>query len=382
MIFRRSVHDRMAGGISLGAGVSTAGISGMASTSHTGPNHNVAGTIGGSVGTSTGVQASGAANASATILGATIDHTHTSNVTLTEDGFHASHAGQNTIDSQQVTVAGTVGVSVGVGAGLIDTSLNHTGHVSVGGIDVSSATAVGAGIEANHTSIGLGAQLTHNASISIPTVTPGRPTTEPPPEELQPTSSTPIPGSPGTAIGVYPPTKPIDTSSPPGSSPSSSSSSPSSPSAPPPSSSSGGGDNYAPPPNYQIAVSQYPYFFVPYPYPPPNVPQAPCNCPADQQNQQQGGQQPAGYLGFIPVLYIPNCHAQKSGLPANFNWPAPPPPEGFGQSLDELPAQRLFQKPDGSWVLQRARNRSRRLRGRRPAARRFLTGEPEIPGKK
>uniref|UniRef100_A0A6E8W1C1 Uncharacterized protein n=1 Tax=Anopheles coluzzii TaxID=1518534 RepID=A0A6E8W1C1_ANOCL len=209
---------------------------------------------------------------------------------------------------------------------------------------------------------------------------PTGPTTEQPPVESSP--STPIPGSPGTAIGVYPPTKPIDTSSPPGSSSSSSSSPPPSmpPSGPP---SSSGGDNYAPPPNYQIAVSQYPYFFVPYPYAPPNVPQAPCNCPADQQNQQGGQQpnQPAGYLGFIPVLYIPNCHAQKSGLPANFNWPAPPPPEGFGQSLDELPAQRLFQKPDGSWVLQRARNRSRRLRARRPAARRIITDQ-EYPAKK
>uniref|UniRef100_A0A182K937 Uncharacterized protein n=1 Tax=Anopheles christyi TaxID=43041 RepID=A0A182K937_9DIPT len=255
------------GGISLGAGVSTAGISGTASTSHTGPNHNVMGTIGGSIGPSNGVQTSAGANASTTFLGTTIDHTHTSNVTLTGEGVQVSHGGQNTIDTQQVTVAGTVGVAVGVEAGLIDSSLNHTGHVSVGGID--------------------------------------------------------------------------------------------------------------------IAVSQYPYFFVPYPYPPPNVPQAPCNCPADQQNQQgqQGPNQPAGYLGFIPVLYIPNCHAQKSGLPANFNWPAPPPPEGLGQSLDELPAQRLFQKPDGSWVLQRARNRSRRLRARRPAARR-LFAEQEAPAKK
>ena len=161
------------GGISLGAGVSTAGISGTASTSHTGPNHNVMGTIGGSIGSSTGVQTSAGVNASATGLGVTVDHTHTSNVTVTGEGVQVTHGGQNTIDSQQVTVAGTVGVAVGVEAGLIDSSLNHTGHVSVGSIDVSSATAVGAGIVANHTTIGGVAQLTHNASISIPTVSPG-----------------------------------------------------------------------------------------------------------------------------------------------------------------------------------------------------------------
>uniref|UniRef100_A0A6E8W2L6 Cuticle protein 6 n=1 Tax=Anopheles coluzzii TaxID=1518534 RepID=A0A6E8W2L6_ANOCL len=161
------------GGISLGAGVSTAGISGTASTSHTGPNHNVMGTIGGSIGSSTGVQTSAGVNASATGLGVTVDHTHTSNVTVTGESVQVTHGGQNTIDSQQVTVAGTVGVAVGVEAGLIDSSLNHTGHVSVGSIDVSSATAVGAGIVANHTTIGGVAQLTHNASISIPTVAPG-----------------------------------------------------------------------------------------------------------------------------------------------------------------------------------------------------------------
>lgn len=153
--------------------MSTAGISGTASTSHTGPNHNVMGTTGGSIGSSTGVQTSAGVNASATGLGVTVDHTHTSNVTVTGEGVQVTHGGQNTIDSQQVTVAGTVGVAVGVEAGLIDSSLNHTGHVSVGSIDVSSATAVGAGIVANHMTIGGVAQLTHNASISIPTVSPG-----------------------------------------------------------------------------------------------------------------------------------------------------------------------------------------------------------------
>ncbi|KAL9703131.1 hypothetical protein quinque_006649 [Culex quinquefasciatus] len=296
-----------------------------------------------------------------------------------EVSTHVSVSGNTDVEGHfqggQVTVGGTV---------------NHTETLAVGSVNVSSTSGGSFGGELGPEYVGgeVSGMLVTNASISAPLIGPqqgsvtvggggsigiGRPPQEvsteypygPSPSQTpEPVYTTPQPNYP-TASGVQPPTRPIETG------------------PPPPSNNN---NNQYPP--YQIAVSQYPYFFVPYPYaPPPTVPQAPCNCPQDQNRPNQ----PAGYLGFIPVIYVPNCNAQQRGLPTHINWPAPPPPEGFGRALDQLPPfQRLVQGPDGSWTVQQdpqqqeaqlaqpqpqptqqplprpRQNRGRRLRSRRP----------------
>lgn len=167
----------------------------------------------------------------------------------------------------------------------------------------------------------------------------------------------PVPGSPGTAIGVYPPSH-LTTPYP----------------------------NY---PNYDISISKYPFFIIPFPVQLPNLP-SPTACPCylvnsnnsnslgeqastqpsinqangpfpqfpigglppginlqavaglnlqQQPGSQQGGQllnqqlnfMPYGILGFIPVIFFPYCPGAS-----NFN---------FSQIQPQLPAALPFPYP-------------------------------------
>ncbi|EDS37062.1 conserved hypothetical protein [Culex quinquefasciatus] len=356
------------------------GISGSLMTSHNTTVHTGGTSIGGSVGT-TGVHGSSSHNSSGSIFGATYNHTSVSSGSLDGQGVHGGHTGSNSFNSTHVSVSGNTDVEGHFQGGQVTVggTVNHTETLAVGSVNVSSTSGGSFGGELGPEYVGgeVSGMLVTNASISAPLIGPQQgsvtvggggsievsteyPYGPSPSQTPEPVYTTPQPNYP-TASGVQPPTRPIETG------------------PPPPSNNN---NNQYPP--YQIAVSQYPYFFVPYPYaPPPTVPQAPCNCPQDQNRPNQ----PAGYLGFIPVIYVPNCNAQQRGLPTHINWPAPPPPEGFGRALDQLPPfQRLVQGPDGSWTVQQdpqqqeaqqpqttqqplprlRQNRGRRLRSRRP----------------
>jgi hypothetical protein len=117
-------------------------------------------------------------------------------------------------------------------------------------------------------------------------------------------------GSPGTAIGVYPP-KPAEPST-------------------------------TQDPSLSVAISKYPLYIIPFPFPlgglfsQSNIPSS-CPCylvepqsnvtqPQQQQNpqfQQKPQQYPAnngpyGYIGFIPVVFFPSCGGGNTLMPENF----------------------------------------------------------------
>jgi hypothetical protein len=165
-------------------------------------------------------------------------------------------------------------------------------------------------------------------------------TTEPTPDY-----QTPVPGSPGTAIGVYPPNiiRP---------------------------------EQYPQNPNYQISVPQFPFFFLPQPAPQ----QQPCNCGENSQHQPQPTQQAPtyqphpsqqqqqhfGYLGFIPILFVPpsQCNNQNGQQSYNFNFPflnQPCP----GCQLQGKSLETIFSQNDGLKFFVPKRQRMRRLKAKK-----------------
>lgn len=170
-----SLRNTFLVGLTVGAGISQAGISGTLTTSHNTTSQTGATSIGGAVGAG-GIHASTSHNSTGSVLGVSYNHTSASSGSLDGQGLQGTHTGSNSINSTHVSVSGVNNLEGTIEGGQITVggTVNHTETLAVGSVNVSSTSggSFGGAISPEHIGVEVSGMLTTNASISAPLINP------------------------------------------------------------------------------------------------------------------------------------------------------------------------------------------------------------------